>query len=492
MDCKGNTNIGWSEIMKYMYLIRYSEIGLKGKKTRAQMESKLIKNIRLALTKYGINWEFVKERGRIYLNTDYEVEDILKTIMGIKSFSRVHSFNFTNTEEISNEAEKFFSGRVKGKVFGVYTKRHGDHEFSSIELDKMIGDRLFKYSKGVDLKNPEVRVEIEIRGNVAYFFENRISGPGGLPLGTEGKYIALVSGGIDSPVAVWMMARRGSPVDLIFCSLSPPYDVKNFLEVSEKLIEKWFHGYDPTIYIIDLSRLIEDFVFKGKLKYGNVSFKKLLYNIGERIAKKSDAYGIITGESSGQVSSQTPENIFQLSKGMNYPVIRPLIGFDKDEIIDLSRKIETYNENDLGEFCALFSERPITKIKDEELKQDLLILDGYIIEENEITILKGKEIKNYLKNIKIKNDKEIKVNEGSLIIDLRDPLSFKDWHIDNAINLSPLNFNKILEVSRNAKKVYLYCKNGLQSAYIAGKLNSMGIAASYLSLDKINKKIISK
>ena len=202
MDNKGNTNIYWDQDLKNkrLYLIRYSEIGLKGKSTRNSMELRLIKNMKFAIRKNNIHGEFYRERGRIYAITDLHAENSLENVMGIKSFSEVYFMIFKDPIEIVIEVTHLFSEKVSGKTFASRVRRSGNHNFTSIEMDRMIGDALYSYSAGIDLTEPDVEIQVEIRDNRAYIIRNWFEGPGGLPLGTEGRMISLVSGGIDSPV----------------------------------------------------------------------------------------------------------------------------------------------------------------------------------------------------------------------------------------------------------------------------------------------------
>ncbi|EQB69660.1 MAG: hypothetical protein AMDU5_GPLC00003G0210 [Thermoplasmatales archaeon Gpl] len=489
MDHKGNTNFDWNQDLdKFnIYLLRYSEIGLKGKKTRNQMEIRLINNISVSLKNKGKNGTFIRERGRIFVISHDDISSEISKIMGIKSFSSVRVIRFKDKKILAENVKDLFIEKIRNKKYAVYTRRTGSHDFTSMEMDRMIGDLLFPYSSGVDLKNPDIRIEIEIRNNLAYVMLHTLEGPGGLPLGTEGKMVSLISGGIDSPVSTWMMMRRGSPVDLIFMSLANPIDTKHFLTKALILYSNWYSGYNPYIYIVDASRLITDYLFKGKMKYANVSYKRKMYEIADNIAQKIGAYGIITGESSGQVSSQTPENIYELSMGLKTVIHRPLIGMDKDWIIDQARKIGTFHNDSTEEFCALFGERPITKVKHEELMEDIERISSYFPNESEIIRIRGNEIEEYLNRIG-NPEYEVrsieKIPKQSIIVDVRDPLSFKSWHPDGAININPGSLDQLDEINRDKKPVVFYCKQGLQSAYMAGRLRKKGYEA-YFASEKI-------
>lgn len=465
------------------YLIRYSEIGLKTKKVRGIMETRLINNALKVIHARGKNAIASRERGRIYFDSEDDISDQLSKIMGIKSFSEVIMFNFDTIDEILRKGVEIYADRVQEKSFVVNSRRTGKHEFTSMDIDRDLGEALLSFAERVDIHNPEVRVELEIRENVCYFLLDRINGPGGLPVGTEGKLLSLISGGIDSPLSTWLMLKRGSPVDMLFVSLADPVDTSWFLEKAHILYKEWYSGYNPKIFIVDASRLVDDYLYQGKMKYANVSFKKVLYNIAESIAKRVKAYGIITGESSGQVSSQTPENLFELSRNMEFQVIRPLIGMDKDWIMDFARSIGTFHNDSSEEFCGLFSEKPITKIKREELEVDMKRLSDYTPSDSEITEIRGSDIETLLNSLRNELDYKIKsldqIPPHSIIADVRDPLSYKNNHIEGAINVNPGNLKVFTESLTEKDTVVFYCKKGLQSAGYAGKLRNKGFNAYY-------------
>ena len=493
MDNLGNAHLRGNQDLNYshLYLVRYSEIGLKGKSTRNTMELKLIKNMKSALSRNNISGSCTRERGRIYASTSENADTVFRKIMGIKSFSEVYSMKFSNKEEIVSKVVELFSDIVRNKTIASRVRRSGSHNFSSLDMDRMIGDALSKYASGIDLTSPDVEIMVEIRDTRAYIMKNWIDGPGGLPIGTEGKMISLVSGGIDSPVATWMLLRRGSPVDMLFISMAHPVDTVEFLRAASSLYEDWYNGYNPDIYILDIARLMDQYLFRGKMKYGNVSFKKFIYNMAEMLCQEKGYVGIVTGESSGQVSSQTPENLLELSRNMSYPVHRPLIGMDKDWIVDQARSIGTFQTTSLGDFCALFSDTPITKIKREELEHDMNNISSYTPLESEFIRLKGSESKNMLKVLMEDNFND-DIPDKATFVDLRDFKSYETWHPEGAIQSSPAKINSQVEKLDKSKPIVLYCKKGLQSAHFASSLRKKGYDAYYTDEKNLMKTLMKE
>lgn len=473
-----------------VYLIRYSEIGLKGPRARKSMENTLIANIKAVLVSHG-NLSIENTRGRLFLETDAPedfVKESLTSVFGIKSFSRVHKYSFETKEELIDIILDHFRDLVDGKTFAVRCRRSGSHAFTSLDIEKLAGELLFPYSSGVNLKKPEVTVNIEVREDSAFLFSEIVSGPGGLPLPSQGTMIGLMSGGIDSPVATWFMMKRGALVHPMFFSLAHPVDTVSFLDSAEKLFGRWLSGRSVEVFIVDGRKLIEYTVSGKGMKYPNIGFKRVLYRTAEKIAAARGFQGIITGESLGQVSSQTASNLEALSYETTLPVYRPLIGFDKDEITDMARKIGTFPESDTGEFCSLFSEHPAVgiprdKLLEEKVPEDLV---NEMIE-NTVTVNSSKLHEYRLSLIKA-DLKAYSVDETALIIDMRKKEEYNRSHYPGSVNvhLSDLAvFTETIDISR---PVLLYCKKGLQSAYAASMLRDRGFSAFYTDERIIGKK----
>lgn len=474
-----------------MFIVRYSEIGLKGEKARQRMEQLLMRNIKKGLDKAGATAEVKKGFGRIYILEESDgksVSDVLSRTMGVKTFSRSVVYRFTTLSDISERAVELWSGSVAGKSFAVRARRTGQHDFGSRDIMRVIGDALMHYADHVDLETPEVELSIEVRENRAYFFTETENGPGGLPLGSEGKLVALVSGGIDSPVAAWSVMKRGCPTDLVFCSLAPPVDTVDFLRAAGTLVERWGHGYDPKIHILDGTGLVQALTDRERFKLSNITFKRILYLVAQEIAEMSSAHGIVTGESLGQVSSQTPESLHATAHNMSVPVMRPLLGYDKDEIVEVARRIGTFPSSSTGEFCSLFAAQPITRPTVDELEEDMRnfnFLDE-ILESRKV--IRGSEISHYMDEIKGEKLELSTLPPNSLVVDLRAKEKFDEWHYPGASNTS-LNSIEEIAAENRGKPIIFYCTKGLQSAYAASRARSMGADAYYISTGKLKKSL---
>ena len=315
-----------------LYLVRYDEIALKSEHVRKKWEEVLIKNIEQA-----IDCSISRERGRIWVySEDEKAKEKLRKIFGITSFSPCISCELGN---LKHEVTKFAEEVLKDKKsFALRVKRVGKHSFTSIDVARELGEEIInKIPIKVDLKSPEKEIFIEIRENRCYIYDEIISGAGGLPLGVEGKVISLFSGGIDSGVATWLMMKRGCKVMLVHFYINK----ENY--ESACLCYEVLKEYNPKLKLIKIEH--SDFLRKiDKQNYTCILCKREMLRKAQEMAIEIGAKGIVTGDSLGQVASQTLDNLFVISQAIYYPIYRPLIGMDKREIISLARKIGTYEK----------------------------------------------------------------------------------------------------------------------------------------------------
>ncbi len=454
-------------------IVRYSEIGIKGASARRKMEKLLIGNL-LASAKRGQcgKVEVVHGEGRIFLYGDVDclTRSSVK-VFGVKSVSPAEEVEFSSLDELANKAEEMWGEKVKGKTFAVRVRRVGQHEFTSYEVADAVGSRLVKYGK-VDLENPEVEVHVEVRDNKAYLYEQVIEGPGGLPLGSEGRALALFSGGIDSPVASWMVMKRGVYVDLLYCNLGSEVTKNAVLNVARKLAE-WSVGYTPKFYLADCSRVTKEIMTGVDKRMWPIAFKRALYLIAERVASKG--YGaIVTGESLGQVSTQTLSALKVLNKGISLPIFRPLIGFDKDEIADMARRIGTFEySTKIPEFCSVFSFHPKVKFTYQEIEEVDKKIQNAV--EEVVGSIKEVSLTEEEKPQDISGLKVEKLPEGAVLVDLTGKGE------RNAIKLTPRQVMEFVFRS-GPDKDYVFITGGDKfNVDLVASLRKMGIRAFVLS-----------
>jgi len=464
-------------------LVRYGEIAVKSPRTRRRMTKVLVDNIRSSLKRCG-HAVVQSVPGRIIVRGLTDVECGVKAVskvFGVKSVSPAVEVVFESLEEIASTALELWRDVVSGRKFAVEVNRVGAHDFTSYDVKRVVGDALRNYGV-VNLEEPDVKLYIEIRGRRAYFFDRIIRGPGGLPLGAQmGKVLALVSGGIDSPVAAWMMMRRGAYVDVMYCSLGGPYVEAQALRVIEKLLADWSIGYDAKVYVVDCEPIVDVIRSKVDEHLRAVAFRRALYRMGLALAKKIGALALVTGESLGQVSSQTLHNLYSVEYGVDLPIFRPLIGFDKDDIVSLAKAVGTYELSaELPEYCAIFSSRPRTKATVDDVKlvdQSLADLPEKLLER--VRVYNLSELSKHIRFVELSaSDLWIsEVPEGAVLVDLRDPESYRREHLAGALNVDVGDVLKMVEELGRDRTFVFYCYSGGLALDVAHKLRRLGIKA---------------
>lgn len=378
-------------IMYKAFLIKYGEIGVKGK-NRYLFEDALVRQIRYALKKTDGEFEVTKENGRIYATavSDFDFDEAveaLKTVFGIIGICPVVQIEDNGFDDLADTVIKYFDSAYPDKHFSfkVNARRaRKNYPMDSMEINMEMGGRLLDAfpELSVDVHNPDVLLQIEIRNKIN-IYSTEIPGPGGMPVGTAGKAMLLLSGGIDSPVAGYMVAKRGVELEATYFH-APPY-------TSERAKQK----------VIDLAKLVAK--YSGPITLNVVNFtdiqlaiyekcphdeltiimRRYMMRIAEELGKESGCLGLVTGESIGQVASQTMHSLYCTNEVCTMPVFRPVIGFDKQEIIDLSEKIGTY-ETSIQPFedcCTIFvAKHPVTKPNSNIIQRDEHNLDDCIDE----------------------------------------------------------------------------------------------------------------
>lgn len=350
--------------MKEIILIKNGELTLKGL-NRCNFEDILIKNIRRRLRDLGeINVR--KAQSTIYIepkDDTFDFEEALervKLIFGIAAFSRACVCEKT-MEDIIAKSPIYLENDLKNvKTFKVEAKR-ADKQFplTSPEICREIGGVLlgaYPHLK-VDVHNPDIIIYVEIRDYNAYVRGEQIQGAGGLPVGTAGNASILISGGIDSPVAAWCMAKRGLRLNAIHFA-SPPYTSPRAEQKVHTLLSR-VARYSGAINlaIVPFTQIQDEIANNCPEEYFTLIMRRMMMRISERIAREKDSLALITGESLGQVASQTLPALVTTDYVCNMPVLRPLIGMDKEEIVEISRKIDTFETSILPyeDCCTVFT-----------------------------------------------------------------------------------------------------------------------------------------
>ncbi len=358
--------------MKKAFLIKYAEIGIKGK-NRFLFEDALVNNIKSALEKVEGEFDVTKESGRIYVlpSTDYdfdEVVDALSHVFGIVGICPMHQVEDEGFDALADRVIEYIKESYDevNFTFKVHSRRaRKNYPMESMEINAALGSKILEAfpETSVDVHNPQEMINVEIRNSIN-IYSKTLPGPGGMPVGTAGKAMLLLSGGIDSPVAGWMTAKRGVKVDAVYFH-APPYTserAKQKVVDLAKLVSKY--SGPMNLYVVnftDIQMYIYDKCPHDEL---TIIMRRYMMKIAEHFAKVEGSHGLITGESIGQVASQTMQSLAATNEVCTIPVFRPVIAFDKQEIVDISLKIGTYETSILPyeDCCTTFvAKHPVTK-----------------------------------------------------------------------------------------------------------------------------------
>ena len=336
------------------------EIGTKSPRTRRRFLRILAQNARLALDRAGVRARVEPRWTRLMIHTDAGVaaRGALTRVFGAHSVSRVVTVPFEDLDDLVGAVEPLVRDRVAGRTFAVRAKRGGRHPFTSVDVAVALGRALLPASAGVDLDDPEVEVPVEIADREAHVVLESFDGPDGLPIGSGGRAVALFSGGFDSPVASWMAMRRGTALDLVVCDLGGGAQVEAALEVARELALGWAPGREPRIHVVDIAPVVAALRARVEPRLRQVLLKRAMYRVATLVAAAVGADAIVTGESLGQASTQTLRNLAVAEEAAGVPVLRPLVGMDKDEIIARARRIGTHAASErVREVCAITTGR---------------------------------------------------------------------------------------------------------------------------------------
>ena len=355
------------------FLIKYAEIAIKGK-NRYVFEDALIKQMKYALKSVEGEFDVTKTQGRVHVEclSDYDYDEVveaLSRVFGITGICPVVHVPDEGFDRLAEDVIRYIDEEYpdKNTTFKVNCRRaRKNYPMDSQEVNAAMGERIldaFPQIK-VDVHDPKILLTIEIRDDNIYIYSKVIPGPGGMPVGTGGKAMLLLSGGIDSPVAGYMIAKRGVRIDAVYFH-APPYTSERAKQKVVDLAKQVAKYAGPiNLHVINFTDIQLEIYEKCPHDELTIIMRRYMMRIAEDIAKKNDSLALITGESLGQVASQTMQSLAATNEVCTWPVFRPLIGFDKNEIIRISEKIDTYETSILPfeDCCTIFvAKHPVTK-----------------------------------------------------------------------------------------------------------------------------------
>ena len=411
-----------------------------------------------------------------------EVLDALMNTSGISVIQEVAEYTFSNLDEICEKTLQVYAGRIVDKRFVVRCKRVGHHSFTSHDAERYVGGYLLRHvaTAGVDLHDPDITVSIEIRHNTLYVVKSRHEGMGGFPLGEVEPVLSLISGGFDSPVASYLMMKRGAPVHFCFFNLGGREHELGVKEVAYYLWQKYGAARKVKFIAVPFEPVVAEILETVDNSQMGVILKRMMLRVASRLAEQMEVNALVTGEAIAQVSSQTLTNLSIIDQVINMLVLRPLIAADKQDIISLARRIGTFEfAEHMPEYCGVISVKPTTrakqhKIEAQEAKFNMQLLDQVLQE------AQWMNIDEMVMDVSSPVDVEILEVPlpDAIIIDIRSPVEQERKPLclpGSPIQLIPFyRLHSCMEDLPKENRYMLYCDKGVMSRLHAAHLVEQG------------------
>lgn len=463
--------------IKMKFIIKlFPEITIKSDSVRIRFIKILTSNIRNILTQHVDvavvrHWDFIEVRPRT-LHTETHILELLSRIPGIHHILSVDELSFTDVHDIYEKSRDYFAPRIENKTFCVRVKRRGQHDFTSIDVERYVGGGLNQYvsSAKVKLTKPDVTVNLEIDKDKLLLIKARHQGLGGFPIGTQEDVLSLISGGFDSGVSSYMLMRRGSRVHYCFFNLGGASHEIGVKQMAHYLWNRFGSSHKVRFIAINFADVVGEILEKVEDGQMGVILKRMMVRAASQIAEKYGVQAIVTGEALGQVSSQTLTNLRLIDNATDTLILRPLITHDKEHIIKLARDIGTEDiAKTMPEFCGVISKSPTVKAVKEKIEAEEAHFDFRILEKA-ISEVQNIDIRDIAKQTESKIHEVETVssfNEQHMIIDIRsaDEQEDKPLEIDN-IEVKPIPFYKLATQYGDldqSKHYLLYCERGVMS-----------------------------
>ena len=387
---------------KRTVMLRIGELWLKSEPVKKQFMKTLLRNVRAALDAAGLSYEIEEFRGRVLIHGDAEqIAASVSRVFGIVDVSICTTCGNT-PEEIGQAAVALAKEKLKpGMRFAVRAKRQFVKGFTSQQLAAAVADAVWNEIPGfvVDLDNPEYEIFVEAREYGGIVYDDRIPAQGGLPLGTAGRSAVLLSAGIDSPVAAWLMMRRGVVLSGVFADAGrwAGPATRGLALDNARILSTWSPGRAFPLWVVPVEKFLDAVYASCDTHYTCLFCKRFMMRVADKIAANNRLEGIVSGENLGQVASQTLQNMKVITASVETPILRPLLTYDKEEIVGIARKIGTYHESPGDTTCHAVPKKPATrsdseKICSEEGRMDLEALLEEAVASAELWIAKDGEI----------------------------------------------------------------------------------------------------
>ncbi|QFU23895.1 tRNA 4-thiouridine(8) synthase ThiI [Shewanella eurypsychrophilus] len=475
--------------MKFIVKL-FPEIMMKSKPVRMRFTKMLETNIRNVLKKVDESAKVKRDWDKIMVMVPSDRPDLVEAfgerlacIPGIAHILQVNESTFESVDDIYQQTLVQYKDQLAGKTFCVRVKRSGQHEFKSIEVERYVGGGLnqFTEAKGVKLKNPDLTINLEIDRENLYLVVNRIPGLGGFPMATQEDVLSLISGGFDSGVSSYQFIKRGSRTHYCFFNLGGDQHEIGVKQVAYHLWQKYGESHKVKFISVPFDPVVTEILERIDNGQMGVILKRMMMRAAAKIARKMGIQALVTGEAMGQVSSQTLTNLNVIDRCTDQLILRPLIAMDKQDIINISRKIGTEDfAKSIPEYCGVISQKPtvkavLSKVESEEEKFSEGLIDSIV--EAAVVI----DIREIAKSV----DKQIAstetvnvIDHNEVIIDVRSPEEEeRDPLVVEGVEVKAIPFFRLAtqftELAKD-KTYLLYCDRGVMSKLQALYLQEQG------------------
>ena len=476
--------------MKFIVKV-FPDITIKSRPVRKQFIRQLGKNIRSVLRELDPQLQVQGEWDNLEVQTSLQEPRAraaliarLRCVPGIAHFLEVHDYPLGDFDDILDKCRQHFGSQLPGKIFSVRCKRSGKHSFSSVEVASYVGSHLRREfgAAGIDLKNPEVQVRIEIRHDRLYVVHAQHEGIGGYPLGSLEQSLVLMSGGFDSTVAAYQMMRRGLLTHFCFFNLGGRAHELGVMEVAHFLWQKYGSSHRVLFISVPFEEVVGELLNKVDNSHMGVILKRMMLRVATRLAEELYIDALVTGEAISQVSSQTLTNLKVIDAATDMLVLRPLIASHKQDIIDCATQIGTADyAKHMPEYCGVISVNPTTRAKayrveHEEQQFDMAILERALQRARKITV--DKLIDELGADVQVEEVQQ--ALSGQIILDIRPADAVEEQPLQvEGIEVQTLPFyalNSRFKELDASRQYLLYCDKGVMSRLHAHHLLSEGHA----------------
>ena len=463
------------------------ELTIKSKPVRKRFIQQLRQNLKIICQRVDPGVQVSGQWDNIQLETSenlvydgkQQLIELIKCTPGISHFFEAQEYPMLTMDDILEKALPVFAPQLDGKTFCLRVKRVGNHDFTSIEVERYVGGGLNQNSNatGVSVSNPDVTVKIEIRHNIFFLVEQRHEGQGGFPIGSQDTTVTLMSGGFDSTVAAYLMMKRGIRTHFLFFNLGGQTHEVGVKQVTKFIWDKFGSSHRVRFISVPFDPLVQEILTKVENSQMGVVLKRIMYRAAERVADQLGLDSFVTGEAIAQVSSQTMANLNVIDQVTDKMVLRPLIVTDKLDIINMARDIGTAPFAEvMPEFCGVISNKPTTRAKIDRIEQEESKIDWQIFED----ALDSAEIIN-IDKVTDQQVSEIawvsEIGESSVVIDVRHPdeIDLKACPVSDETLEIPFYSvrSKFSDLDQN-KNYILYCDKGVMSQMQAQYLKADG------------------